>query len=160
MNFSDRQFGVGPQSVANRLLVLDLREEDDHKHDWEGPGGEEPEYRELPPDSRVVLHHGEHVEPLNGDSQDGEESRDDCNHEEPIEEFEMVATLLDDGGVQSYDPVQEQGQWEEGGGDGVGVGEEAVGQRTVNELLDENHEGENAGDEADTAQDDVKRGQF
>ena len=35
-----------------------------------------------------------------------------------------------------------------------------MGQRTVNKLLDENHEGENAGDEADTAQDDVKRGQF
>ena len=72
----------------------------------------------------------------------------------------MVATLLDDGRVQSDDAVQQEGQREEGGGDGVGVGEEAVGQGPVNELLDENHEGEDAGDEADTAEDDVERGQL
>ena len=72
----------------------------------------------------------------------------------------MVATLLDDGGDQAYDAVQQEGKGEQGGGDGVGVGEETVRQRSVNELLDENHEGENAGDEADTAQDDIKRGQL
>ena len=159
-HFSDLHCGPGPQPVTDWLLVLYLREEDDHKDDGEGPGGEEPEYRELSPDSRVVLHHGKHVEPLYGDSQDGEESRDNCHNEEAIEEFEMVTTLLDDGRVQSYDAVQQEGQREEGGGDGVGVGEEAVRQRPVNELLDENHEGEDAGYEADTAEDDVERGQL
>ena len=149
-----------PQSVAHWFLILYLRQEDDHKDDGECPGRQEPEYRELSSDSGVVLHYGKHVEPLYGDSQDGEEARDNGNNEEAIEEFEMVATLLDDGGDQAYDAVQQEGQGEQGRGDGVGVGEETVRQRSVNELLDENHEGENAGDEADTAQDDIKRGQL
>ena len=166
-----------PQSVTHWLLVLNkncrqknkdfflqtclyLREENDDKDDRECPGGEEPEDRELSPDGRVVLHHGKHVEPLYGDSQDGEEARDNGDNKQAIEQFEMVATLLDDGGDQADDPVQEEGEGEEGGGDGVGVGEETVRQRAVNELLDENHEGEDAGDEADAAEDDIKRGQL
>ena len=100
------------------------------------------------------------MEPLYGDSQDGEEARDNGDNKQAIEQFEMVATLLDDGGDQADDPVQEEGEGEEGGGDGVGVGEETVRQRAVNELLDENHEGEDAGDEADAAEDDIKRGQL
>ena len=53
-----------PQSVTDWLLILYLRQEYDHKDDGECPGGEEPEYRELSPDSGVVLHYGKHVEPL------------------------------------------------------------------------------------------------
>ena len=84
-------------SVADRLWVLDLRQKDDDKDDGEGPRGEKPEDRELPPDGGVVSHYGEHVEPFYWNSQHREESGDNGNNEESIEEFKVIAALLDDG---------------------------------------------------------------
>ena len=85
-------------SVTDGLLILNLRQKNDDEDDGESPGGEEPKDGELPPDCGVVPHYGEHVEPLDRDTQHRKKPCDDSNHKESIEELEMVTGLLDDSG--------------------------------------------------------------
>ena len=92
--------------MADRLLVLNLRQKNDDKNDGESPGGEKPKYGELPPDNAVVSYHCEHVKSLYRDPQDGKESRDYGHHEQTIEKLEMVTALLEEGGDETNDAVQ------------------------------------------------------
>ena len=71
----------------------------------------------------------------------------------------MVAVALRHAGHQGDHPIKQKPQGEQTGGDRVRVDEEAVSGRLVDELLDEDDEGGDAGDEADGAKDDVECGQ-
>ena len=68
---------VGYPEVWMRVIMPDLRKQNDHKQDGEGPGGQKPDDGELPLNGGVVTDYGEHVEPLNGHPEDREEARDD-----------------------------------------------------------------------------------
>ena len=138
------------------ISISDLWKQNDHKHDGEGPGGQKPDDGELPFYSGVVADHGEHVEPLNGHSEDREEARDYRHNKQAIQELEVV-TFIDirHGGHQGYHAVHEERQGEQGWGDDVRIGEER-GRRLGQELLDENEEGDDTREEADAANDNVE----
>ena len=138
------------------ISISDLWKQNDHKHDGEGPGGQKPDDGELPFYCGVVADHGEHVEPLNGHSEDREEARDYRHNKQAIKELEVV-TFIDirHGGHQGYHAVHEERQGEQGRGDDVRIGEER-GRRLGQELLDENEEGDDTREEADAANDNVE----
>ena len=71
------------------------------------------------------------MKPLNGDAQHREKASHYGDHEETIEELEMVAALLYDRGNKANNAIQQEGEGEEGGGDSVRVGEETVKERSV-----------------------------
>ena len=148
---------LGPPEVrtSSWLMIPDLRKKNDHKHDGQGPGGQKPDYWKLPLDGGVVPDHGEHMESLNGHPEDREETRDYCHNKQTVEKLEVVTGPVRHGGHQANHPVQEEGEGEEGRGDDVRVWEEG-GRRMGKELLDEDEEGDNTGQEADAADDDVE----
>ena len=137
------------------ISISDLWKQNDHKHDGEGPGGQKPDDGELPLNGGVVTDHGEHVEPLDGHSEDREETRDYGHNKQAVEELQVVTWPARQVGRQAYHPVHDEGEGEQRRRDDVGVGEER-GRRLGQELLDEDQEGDDTGEEADAADNNVE----
>ena len=97
------------------------------------------------------------MESFDCSSEDGEESRDDGDNKQAVDEIELVAVVGELGGLEH--PIEEEAEGEEGGGHRVGVGEEPVGRRLVDELGPQHDGCHHTGDKADGADDDVEVGE-
>ena len=98
------------------------------------------------------------LEPLNGHPEYGEEAGDDRDDKEAVDQGVLVAGNVEGRG-EGDEPVQEEAEGEQRGGEDVGVGEEPVRHGLVDELGDEDDGRDDAGHEADRAHDDVEVGE-
>ena len=137
---------------------LKLSKENEYKADGNEPWGEEPGDGELPAHDAGVAVHCECLESLDGHAKDGEEAGDDGHHKETVDEGVLVTWNVEYR-REGNEAVQQQAQREEGGGQDVGVGEEAVGHRVVDELGHEDNGCDNTDHKTDSADDNVKVGE-